>query len=58
MGILPRLRRGWPAAFLFDLDGTLVDTEMLWMRAIAAFLEDRGASMPLSSLSELVVGQS
>ena len=58
MGILPRLRKGWPAAFLFDLDGTLVDTEMLWMRAIVAFLEDRGASMPLSSLSALVVGHS
>ena len=58
MGILPRLRKGWPAAFLFDLDGTLVDTEMLWTRAIAAFLEDRGVSMPLPSLSALVCGHS
>ena len=58
MGILPRLRKGWPAAFLFDLDGTLVDTEMLWTRAIAAFLQDRGASMPLPELSALVFGHS
>lgn len=31
-----------PAAFLFDLDGTLVDTEMLWTRAIVDWLADRG----------------
>ena len=57
-GVLPRLRRGWPAAFLFDLDGTLVDTEMVWARAIAAFLADRGVSATLEHLAALVFGHS
>ena len=56
--VLPRLRKGWPAAFLFDLDGTLVDTESLWARAIAEFLADRGAAMPANELLALVVGHS
>ena len=58
MGVLPRLRKGWPAAFLFDLDGTLVETEMLWARAISAFLSDRGVEMPLTDLATLVFGHS
>ena len=59
MGVLPRLRKGgWPAAFLFDLDGTLVDTEMLWARAISMFLADRGADMPPNDLAALVFGHS
>ena len=32
-----------PAAFLFDLDGTLLDTEALWAEAIVEWLSDRGA---------------
>lgn len=58
MGGLPHLRRGWPAAFLFDLDGTLVETEMLWSRAISAFLSDRGVDMALEDLAALVFGRS
>lgn len=57
-GVLPRLRKGWPAAFLFDLDGTLVDTETLWARAISEFLSDRGAVMAPDELLAFVVGHS
>ena len=31
-----------PAAFLFDLDGTLLDTEALWTEAIVEWLAERG----------------
>ena len=34
-----------PAAFLFDLDGTLLDTEALWTEAIVEWLADRGAKV-------------
>ena len=54
----PLLRKGWPAAFLFDLDGTLVDTELLWVQAIADFLGDRGASAAQQHLMALVFGHS
>ena len=56
--ILPRLRKGWPAAFLFDLDGTLVDTEMTWARAIVDFLGDRGAATTVEHLLPVVLGHS
>jgi len=29
-------------AFLFDLDGTLLDSEILWVEAVEAWLRDRG----------------
>ena len=47
-----------PAAFFFDLDGTLVDTETPWTLAIAAFLADRGVSAPVAELAPLVCGRS
>ncbi|WAA67713.1 HAD family hydrolase [Microbacterium oxydans] len=40
-------RSGWPSAVLFDLDGTLVDSERLWLDAIRSRLESIGA--PASS---------
>lgn len=46
------------AAFLFDLDGTLVDTEALWSRAIVDFVNDRGGRAELGEVLELVVGRS
>ena len=56
--MLPRLRKGWPAAFLFDLDGTLMDTEMAWAQAIVGFLGDRGASTTLAHVAPIVFGHS
>ena len=58
IGGFTRLRKGWPAAFLFDLDGTLVDTEMLWALAIASFLADRGIAVDKSQLAAFVFGHS
>lgn len=45
-------------AFLFDLDGTLIDSERLWACAIQSFLADRGVSITLSDLLALVFGHS
>ena len=57
-GVLPRLRKGWPAAFLFDLDGTLMDSETAWAQAIVAFLGDRGVSTTLEQVMPIVFGHS
>ena len=46
-----------PAAFLFDLDGTLVDTEAAWTRAIVDFVVSRGARASVGSVLEMVVGR-
>jgi len=47
-----------PAAFLFDLDGTLVDTEPLWARAIVDWLADRGQTATFEALARMVHGHS
>ena len=47
-----------PAAFLFDLDGTLLDTESLWVKAIVEWLADRGAAMTEDVLAPIVIGHS
>jgi len=47
-----------PAAFLFDLDGTLIDSEMLWARAIVGWLADYGVSAALDDIAALVFGHS
>jgi HAD superfamily hydrolase (TIGR01509 family) len=39
-------------AYIFDLDGTLVDTEILWVEAIGTFLRDHGVDVS----DEWVVG--
>lgn len=36
--------RGWPAAVLWDMDGTLVDTEPYWIDAEIEFAEQHGRS--------------
>ena len=47
-----------PAAFLFDLDGTLIDTEALWTEAIVEWLADRGAQMTVEAVAPVVFGHS
>lgn len=47
-----------PAAFLFDLDGTLVDTEALWTKAIVDFVRSRGGTTTFEELLPTVVGRS
>ena len=47
-----------PAAFFFDLDGTLVDTEMPWAAAIAAALADRGAHTTPEHVLSVITGRS
>ncbi|GMA93255.1 hypothetical protein GCM10025881_39810 [Pseudolysinimonas kribbensis] len=38
-----------PAAVLFDMDGTLVDTEPYWMRAETELVEAWGAPGPTTT---------
>lgn len=47
-----------PLAFLFDLDGTLVDTEALWAQAIVDWLADRGQATTVETLAPIVFGHS
>ena len=53
-----RIRELKPAAFLFDLDGTLIDSEMLWARAIVGWLADYGEAADLDDIATLVFGHS
>ncbi len=46
-----------PAAFLFDLDGTLIDTEMLWTKSLLDFMASRGVQLTLEELLEHVIGR-
>ncbi len=45
-------------AFLFDLDGTLVDTEFLYLEATDLSLGDMGYSLPKDELFEILYGRS
>ena len=47
-----------PAAFLFDLDGTLLDTEALWAEAIVEWLTDRGVKATVDEIAPVVFGHS
>ncbi|MBR6732935.1 MAG: HAD family phosphatase [Kiritimatiellae bacterium] len=47
-----------PAAFLFDLDGTLMDTERAWTVAIVDWLADRGQKAAYDDVLKLVYGRS
>ena len=45
-----------PAAFLFDLDGTLVDTEAAWTEAMVDFVAAHGARTTFEEILPSVVG--
>jgi HAD superfamily hydrolase (TIGR01509 family) len=45
-------------AFIFDLDGTLVDTELLWAEAMSAYLSDRSCDCPREAVLHMVFGRS
>ena len=47
-----------PSAFLFDLDGTLIDSEMLWARAISEWLADHGQKVEPDAIANIVFGHS
>ena len=46
------------SAVLFDLDGTLIDTEPMLIDAIKALIESRGESFSRDKTQELVLGKS
>ena len=45
-------------AFIFDLDGTLIDSEMLWVAAMVAYLADHGCVVTRQEMMKVVVGHS
>lgn len=45
------------AAYLFDLDGTLVDTEALWSYAIVEMVNSRGGSTTAEEILPSVIGR-
>ncbi len=44
-------------AFLFDLDGTLMDSEILWVESLQRALTERGASITDDQALQLVYGR-
>lgn len=46
-----------PAAFLFDLDGTLINSELPWARAMVAWLAARGQTTTVERIAPLVSGR-
>lgn len=55
---MDRLLHLKPAAFLFDLDGTLIDSEMLWVRAIVGWLAEQDLIADENTIAALVLGHS
>jgi sugar-phosphatase len=47
-----------PEAFFFDLDGTLVDTEILWATAMSRYLAHRGFALSENEVLKIVFGRS
>lgn len=46
-----------PQAYIFDLDGTLMDTEILWIDAIEIALREKGCACTHEHVRELVFGR-
>ena len=44
-------------AVIFDMDGTLIDSEVLWIEAVGAALRDRGVQLPHRDVHALVYGR-
>ena len=44
--------------YIFDLDGTLLDTEVVWVDAMDAYLKAHGYGMPYEFSQKLVYGRS
>lgn len=45
-------------AYCFDLDGTLIDSEVIWVEAVHAFLEKLTGNYPRPDAEQLVYGRS
>jgi HAD superfamily hydrolase (TIGR01509 family) len=45
-------------AFIFDLDGTLMDSEVLWVEAVGQLLSAAGHAVPAAEVVEIVYGKS
>lgn len=43
-------------AFLFDMDGTLIDTEILWVKSMEMALHDRGIAITREEALDIVYG--
>lgn len=54
MQIPPRAQRALPAAVLWDMDGTIVDTEPYWMAAEREIVEDAGGTWTDEQALQLV----
>lgn len=44
-------------AVFFDLDGTLIDTELLWAQALSDFMRERGVECASSEILRIVLGR-
>jgi beta-phosphoglucomutase-like phosphatase (HAD superfamily) len=44
-------------AYIFDLDGTLIDSESLWCEALVAYLSERGKQLTLEQARAWVLGR-
>lgn len=51
-------RINMPEAVFFDMDGTLVDSELLYARALAATVCERGGELSVANALQIVIGQS
>lgn len=45
-------------AFIFDLDGTLIDSEILWVDAMVAYLADHGCGASRVDMMKVIFGRS
>ena len=45
-------------AYFFDLDGTLVDTEILWVEAVESLAREHGYELSYDQALEMVYGVS